>query len=60
MSDLIIAYSKIPNREQAEKLLADLMMTTKSGKTRRIGHAISKKVYNYLCPKKKLKVKLKI
>lgn len=44
---LVKAYEKTTSTNYREKLLADITYTLKTGKTRRIGDKVSKRVYQY-------------
>ena len=48
MSNLYL-YNTLENISDKESLLSDLIVSENNGKIRRIGKALSKKIYEYLC-----------
>ena len=46
--ELLEDYQKIENKKDRENLLSDLELKTPSGKNRKLGKVISKRIYDYL------------
>jgi ERCC4-type nuclease len=46
--NLISSYNSLETLEEKKKLLADLPITTKTGKTRKLGKVLSERIYEYL------------
>ena len=46
--DLLEEYQKIENKKDRENLLSNLELKTQSGKNRKLGKVISKRIYDYL------------
>lgn len=49
IKSLIDKYNTLENVSDKESLLSDLIVSENNGKIRRIGKALSKKIYEYLC-----------
>ena len=45
---LLEEYQKIENKKDKENLLSNLELKTPSGKNRKLGKVISKRIYDYL------------
>ena len=48
MNSLILEYSNQSTIEEKEALLSELKMTSSTGKVRKLGPVLSKRIYNYL------------
>jgi ERCC4-type nuclease len=49
INDLINKYNTLEKDSDKELLLSEIIVSETNGKTRRIGKALSKKIYEYLC-----------
>jgi ERCC4-type nuclease len=50
IKDLVLTYENIENIEEREELLEDILVPTETGKQRRIGLIISKRIYDFFYP----------
>jgi ERCC4-type nuclease len=62
ISQLVMSYESLQTLEEKENLLAELLIPIANNKKRRLGHILSKRIYEYLYnvgEKKKLTLKVK-
>ncbi len=57
--NLVLAYEECSSLKQKQLMLAELQIPIANDKTRRLGKVLSQRIYEFVCPPEKVKLKLK-